>query len=168
MLLDALAGDESARTALKDANIPQYSPFDVDPHAEYEVGDVDNTVRYAASLAANGHSIVVDGAFPKGTAEQAVAIASRCLMNGRSVLYVPGVAEQKRLFIQTASANEMKAQVLDVSDEHANAALDKQLIAAVGFQPGVATQRFDQLADELVGVRSRLTRYLGDLHGGNG
>ena len=34
-------------------------------------------------------------------------------MNGRSVLYVPGVAEQKRLFIQTASANEMKAQVLD-------------------------------------------------------
>ena len=61
----------------------------------------------------------------------------------------------------------MKAQVLDVSDEHANAALDKQLIAAVGFQPGVATQRFDQLADELVGVRSRLTRYLGDLHGGN-
>lgn len=167
VLLDALAGDESARTALKDANIPQYSPFDVDPHAEYEVGDVDNTVRYAASLAANGHSIVVDGAFPKGTAEQAVAIASRCLMNGRSVLYVPGVAEQKRLFIQTASANEMKAQVLDVSDEHANAALDKQLIAAVGFQPGVATQRFDQLADELVGVRSRLTRYLGDLHGGN-
>ena len=94
-------GDESARTALKDANIPQYSPFDVDPHAEYEVGDVDNTVRYAASLAANGHSIVVDGTFPKGTAEQAVAIASRCLMNGRSVLYVPGVAEQKRLFIQT-------------------------------------------------------------------
>lgn len=167
VLLDALAGDESARTALKDANIPQYSPFDVDPHAEYEVGDVDNTVRYAASLAANGHSIVVDGTFPKGTAEQAVAIASRCLMNGRSVLYVPGVAEQKRLFIQTASANEMKAQVLDVSDEHANAALDKQLIAAVGFQPGVATQRFDQLADELVGVRSRLTRYLGDLHGGN-
>ena len=165
VLLDALAGDESARTALKDANIPQYSPFDVDPHAEYEVGDVDNTVRYAASLAANGHSIVVDGTFPKGTAEQAVAIASRCLMNGRSVLYVPGVAEQKRLFIQTASANEMKAQVLDVSDEHANAALDKQLIAAVGFQPGVATQRFDQLADELVGVRSRLTRYLGDLHG---
>ena len=76
-------------------------------------------------------------------------------------------AEQKRLFIQTASANEMKAQVLDVSDEHANAALDKQLIVAVGFQPGVATQRFDQLADELVGVRSRLTRYLGDLHGGN-
>ncbi|MCC2748876.1 hypothetical protein LK487_18055, partial [[Eubacterium] rectale] len=44
---------------------------------------------------------------------------------------------------------------------------DKQLISAVGFQQGVATQHFGQLADELVGVRSRLTRYLGDLHGVN-
>ena len=62
----------------------------------------------------------------------------------------------------------MKAQVLDVSDEHANAALDKQLIAAVGFQPGVATQRFDQLADELVGRALALDPATwGDLHGGN-
>lgn len=166
-LLDALAGSESAQSSLKGANPPQYSPFDTDPHTEYEVGDVDNTVRYAASLAAAGHSIVVDGEFSKGTAETAVAIASRCLMNGRSVLYVPGVAEQRRRFMHVASANEMKAQVLDVADERANAVLDQQLIAAVGFQPGVATQRFDQLADELVGVRSRLTRYLGDLHGVN-
>lgn len=167
VLLDALAGNENAQASLKNVDLPQYSPFDADPHAEFEVGDVDNTVRYAASLAAAGHSIVVDGEFPKGTAEQAVAIASRCLMSGRSVLYVPGVVEQKRLFMQAASANELKAQMLDVSDEQANAAIDKQLITAVGFQPGVATQRFDQLADELVGVRSRLTRYLGDLHGVN-
>lgn len=167
VLLDALAGDESARASLKDTNPPQYSPFDSDPHSEFEVGDVDNTVRYAASLAAAGHSIVVDGAFPKGAAEQSVAIASRCLMSGRSVLYVPGVTEQKRRFMQAASANELKAQLLDVADEHANAVIDRQLISAVGFQPGVATQRFDQLADELVGVRSRLTRYLGDLHGVN-
>jgi hypothetical protein len=167
VLLDALAGGETARNALKDADLPPYNPFDADPHSEFEVGDVDNTVRYAAFLASAGHSIVVDGTFPKGTAEQAVAIASRCLMNGRSVLYVPGVTEQKRLFMQAASANELKAQLLDVADEHANAAIDKQLISAVGFQPGVATQRFDQLSDELVGVRSRLTRYLGDLHGVN-
>ena len=166
-LLDALIGSEDARAALRGTDMPQYSPFDADPHAEFEVGDVDNTVRYAASLAAAGHSIVVDGSFPKGTAEPAVAIAARCLMNGRSVLYAPGVSEQKKLFIQAASANELKAQLLDVADEQANAAIDRQLIAAVGFQQGVATQRFDQLADELVGVRSRLTRYLGDLHGTN-
>ncbi|PJM79496.1 helicase [Bifidobacterium scaligerum] len=167
VLLDALAGSETSQAALNDADAPQYSPFDVDPHAEYEVGDVDNTVRYVASLAASGRSVVMDGTFPKGTAEQALAVASRCVMSGRSVLYVPGTAEQKRAFMQAAGANELKAQVLDVADEHVNAAIDKQLIAAVGFQPGVATQRFDQLADELVGVRSRLTRYLGDLHGGN-
>ena len=59
----------------------------------------------------------------------------------------------------------MGGQLLDIADDGANAAIDRQLIAAVGFQSGVATSRFDQLADELVGVRSRLTRYLGDLHG---
>ena len=164
-LIDALNGDEAARQEIHGGELPPYSPFDVDPHTEFEVGDVDNSVRYAASLAASGRSIVVDGS--ENGADQSIAIASRCLMNGRSVLYVPAVAEQKRRFIQAASANELSAQVLDVADGHINADIDKQLISAVGFQPGVATQRFDQLADELVGVRSRLTRYLGDLHGVN-
>ncbi len=82
-------------------------------------------------------------------------------MNGRSVLYVPCIADQKRRFRQAISANELSGQVLDVSDERCNDSIDHQLIAAVGFQPGVASSRFDQIADELVGVRSRLTRYLG-------
>ncbi|MBT1181484.1 helicase [Bifidobacterium sp. CP2] len=164
-LLDALAGDEKAAAALHDAPIADYSPFDADPHTEYEVGDVDNTVRYAAQLAASGHSITVDGALGRDTAEQAAAIASRCVMNGRSVLYVPGVAEQKRRFTHVMRANEMQGLLLDIADDKANASIDRQLITAVGFQEGVATQHFEQLADELVGVRSRLTRYLGDLHG---
>ncbi|MBT1173709.1 helicase [Bifidobacterium sp. MA2] len=164
-LLDAIAGDEDAANSLRNASIPDYSPFDADPHTEYEVGDVDNTVRYAAQLAASGHSVSVDGALGRDTAEQAAAIASRCVMNGRSVLYVPGVAEQKRRFTQVIRANEMQGMLLDIADENANADIDRQLITAVGFQEGVATQHFDQLADELVGVRSRLTRYLGDLHG---
>ncbi|NEG55009.1 helicase [Bifidobacterium platyrrhinorum] len=164
-LLDALAGDKDAIEALRGAPIPDYSPFDADPHTEYEVGDVDNTVRYAAQLAAAGHSIAIDGALGRDTAEQAAAIASRCVMNGRTVLYAPGVAEQKRRFMQVMRANEMQGLLLDIADERANASIDRQLITAVGFQSGVATQHFDQLADELVGVRSRLTRYLGDLHG---
>lgn len=164
-LLDALAGDKEAAATLRDAPIPDYSPFDADPHSEYEIGDVDNTVRYAAQLAASGHSVAVDGAVGKDTVEQAAAIATRCVMNGRTVLYAPGVAEQKRRFMQVMRANETSGMVLDIADEHANADIDRQLITAVGFQSGVATQHFDQLADELVGVRSRLTRYLGDLHG---
>ena len=164
-LLDALAGDQASIEALGGGSMPEYSPFDADPHSEYEIGDVDNTVRYAANMAAAGHSLFVDGEVGKGTAEQAAAIASRCVMNGHTVLYVPCVAEQKRRFIQTVSSNEMRGQMLDIADEKTNASIDRQLIAAVSFQPGVATSRFDQLADELVGVRSRLTRYLGDLHG---
>ncbi|NMN01590.1 helicase [Bifidobacterium panos] len=167
VLLDALAGDESSRASLSEAAIAEYSPFDVDPHSEYEVGDIDNTVRYAAQLAASGRSIAVDSALSNDTARQAAAIASRCVMNGRSVLYVPGVGEQKRRFMQAAHASEMASMVLDIADEKANTAIDRQLIAAVSFQAGAATEHFDQLADELVGVRSRLTRYLGDLHGVN-
>ena len=86
-------------------------------------------------------------------------------MNGRSVLYVPCVTDQKRRFVQAVAANEMSGQLLDIADDGANTAIDRQLIAAVGFQSGVASSRFDQISDELVGVRSRLTRYLGDLHG---
>lgn len=55
-------------------------------------------------------------------------------MNGRSVLYVPGVAEQKRHFLQSMHANEMTGMVLDIADEDSNTSIDRQLIAAVGFQ----------------------------------
>ena len=166
-ILDAIAGDEGAAEALRGDKLPEYSPFDGDPHAEFEAGDVDNTTRYAAAMAASGHSLFLDCAAGSNTAEQAVAIASRCVMNGRSVLYVSCVADQKRRFMQAMRANELDALALDVSEPNANAAIDRQLISAVGFQAGVATSRFDQLSDELVGVRSRLTRYLGDLHGVN-
>ena len=166
-VLDALAGDKSAIASLEGSQIPPYSPFDADPHGEYEIGDVDNTVRYAAQLAADGHSIFVDSAACNNTAEQSAAIASRCVMSGHSVLYVPCVTDQKRRFMQTVAANEMSGQLLDIADDGANTAIDRQLITAVGFQSGVASSRFDQIADELVGVRSRLARYLGDLHGIN-
>ena len=163
-VLDALAGSKEAAEALKDSGAPAFSPFDADPHNEFEVGDVDNAVRYAADMVAAGHSLGVDVVNGRDTADYAAAIASRCVMNGRSVLYVPCIADQKRRFRQAINANELSGQVLDVSDERCNDSIDHQLIAAVGFQPGVASSRFDQIADELVGVRSRLTRYLGDLH----
>ena len=166
-VLDALSGDKSAMASLEGSQIPPYSPFDADPHGEYEIGDVDNTVRYAAQLAADGHSVFVDSAACNNTAEQSAAIASRCVMAGHSVLYVPCVTDQKRSFMQTIAAKEMSGQLLDIADDGANTAIDRQLITAVGFQSGVATSRFDQIADELVGVRSRLARYLGDLHGIN-
>lgn len=165
VILDALAGDEQSIKTLHDGENQKFSPFDADPHTEFEIGDVGNAVRYAANVAAAGHSLFVDSAAGNDTAEQAAAIASRCVMNGRSVLYVPCVAEQKRRFTQVMNAGDLGGQLLDMADEQADADIDRQLISAVGFQPGAATSHFDQLADELVGVRSRLTRYLGDLHG---
>ncbi|MFT8787313.1 MAG: helicase [Bifidobacterium psychraerophilum] len=164
-VLDALAGDTKSIAELSGQEVPEFSPFDADPHAEFEIGDVRNSVRYAAQLASAGRSVFVDEPAGKAGALHAAAIASRCVMNGRSVLYVPGVADQKKRFAQELRASEMNALMLDVTESNTNAQIDRQLINAVGFQPGSAVTHFDQLADELVGVRSRLTRYLGDLHG---
>ncbi|RSX55008.1 helicase [Bifidobacterium dolichotidis] len=166
-MLDVLAGDSEAKAELQHQKMPAHSPFDGDPHAEFEVGDVDNTVRYAANMVAAGHSLFVDGTLVADTADQAAAIASRCIMAGKTVLYVPGVTEQKRRFKHAMRANELDGAVLDVADSKTNESIDHQLIQAVGLQQGVAASRFEQLADELVGVRARLTRYLGDLHGKN-
>ncbi|RBP97595.1 helicase [Bifidobacterium aemilianum] len=166
-LLDALAGDEQAISALRETSLPAYSPFDVDPHTETQIGDVDNSVRYAANMAASGRSIFVDSSAGDDTAVQAASIAAGCLSAGRSVLYVPCVAEQKRRFRKTVKASGMEDLMLDLADEQANKNLDRRLIRAVAFQPGAAASHFNQLADELVGVRSRLTRYLADLHGVN-
>lgn len=64
-------------------------------------------------------------------------------------------------------ANEMTGMVLDIADE------DSSTESTVSYRRGRVSRRawpaqhFDQLSDELVGVRSRLTRYLGDLHGVN-
>lgn len=164
--LDALAGDKSAAEGRW--KVPKFrSTVRLMPILMASMRSAMRTNTRPIRLAAcfRGHSLFVDSAIANNTAEQAAAIASRCVMNGRSVLYVPCVTDQKRRFVQAVAANEMSGQLLDIADDGANAAIDRQLIAAVGFQSGVASSRFDQIADELVGVRSRLTRYLGDLHG---
>ncbi len=164
-VIDAMAGDERSIEILKAANKHAYSPFDADPHGECEVGDVDNTVRYAAALAASGNSLFVNVDSCSDSAAIAAAIASRSVLAGRSVLYVPNVVEQQRRFRYTLNSHEISSLALDVADGHIAKHVDAQLISAVGARQSVATSRFEQVADELVGVRSRLTRYLGDLHG---
>ena len=46
------------------------------------------------------------------------------------------MTDQKRRFVQAVAANEMSGQLLDIADDGANAAIDRQLIAAVGFHRG--------------------------------
>ncbi len=165
--IDAMAGKEHAIQALQSIHKMEYSPFDADPHNECEVGEVDNTVRYAANLVASGSSLFVNIDSGSDSAAIAAAIASHSVIAGRSVLYVPNVVEQQRRFRYTLNAHEISSLALDVADGHIAKHVDAQLIAAVGARQSVATSRFEQVADELVGVRSRLTRYLGDLHGVN-
>ncbi len=164
-MIDAVAGDERALKELAANDRQEYSPLDVDPHGEYEVGDVDNVVRYASGLAANGVSLALDVDAGSDSASIAAAISSRCVLAGKSILYVPNVMEQQRRFRHALSANEISSLALDVSDSHLPKHVDSQLIAAVGARQSVASSRFEQVCDELVGVKTRLNRYLGDLHG---
>ncbi|MFP1704488.1 helicase [Gardnerella vaginalis] len=164
-MIDAVAGDERALQELVANDRQEYSPLDVDPHGEYEVGDVDNVVRYASGLAANGVSLALDVDAGSDSASIAAAISSRCVLAGKSILYVPNVMEQQRRFRHALSANEISSLALDVSDSHLAKHVDSQLIAAVGARQSVASSRFEQVCDELVGVKTRLNRYLGDLHG---
>lgn len=164
-MIDAVAGDERALKELAANDRQEYSPLDVDPHGEYEVGDVDNVVRYASGLAANGVSLALDVDAGSDSASIAAAISSRCVLAGKSILYVPNVMEQQRRFRHALSANEISSLALDVSDSRLAKHVDSQLIAAVGARQSVASSRFEQVCDELVGVKTRLNRYLGDLHG---
>lgn len=164
-MIDAVAGDERALQELAANDRQEYSPLDVDPHGEYEVGDVDNVVRYASGLAANGVSLALYVDAGSDSASIAAAISSRCVLAGKSILYVPNVMEQQRRFRHALSANEISSLALDVSDSHLAKHVDSQLIAAVGARQSVASSRFEQVCDELVGVKTRLNRYLGDLHG---
>lgn len=166
-MIDAIAGDDIAVESLGAKSTSDYSPLDADPHYEYEVGDVSNAVRYAAGMAANGASLAIDADAGCDSALIAAAISSRCVLAGKSVLYVPNVMEQQRRFRHALSANEISSLSLDVSDSHLAKHVDSQLIAAVGSRQSVASSRFEQVCDELVGVKTRLNRYLGDLHGVN-
>ena len=166
-MIDAIFSDKDAINKLKAFNDPQYTPFDADPHSEFEVGDVDNTVRYAATLAASGTSVFMNIDAGCDSATLAASVASRSVLAGHSVLYVANVSEQQRRFRHALSAHEISSLAVDVSDPHIAKHVDSQLISAVGVRHSVASSRFEQVADELVGVRARLTRYLGDLHKDN-
>lgn len=165
-LLDVFV-DEQAGQRLKEKELPEYRPFDSDPHDEVEVGDVDNVTRYAARVVSSGTSVFMNLPVAYDSVPHAVAIASRAALAGKTVLYAPGVSEQKRNFMLSMRDNKLAGFTLDLADAHGGSSIDKQLISAVSFQPGAAHNRFNQLADELVGVRGRLTKYLSDLHGKN-
>ncbi|TCD53720.1 helicase [Alloscardovia theropitheci] len=166
-LVDVFIDPDTIGAKLKAQKLPEYKPFDNDPHDEVEVGDIDNVTRYAARVAASGTSVFMNLPVAYDSVPHAVAIATRAALSGKTVLYTPGVSEQKRNFLLALRDNKINGFALDLADAHGGSSIDKQLIAAVSFKPGSAHERFNQLADELVGVRGRLTKYLSDLHGKN-
>lgn len=163
-LLDALAGSEQALSGLAAHALPTNPSDDADPHDELEVGDVPNPVRAAARAAAKGASLYLDAPSNATSAGYALAIATRAAAAGKTVLYAPCVGAQKEAFLEQATKLGVEGLVLDATDPAAAHSIDTRLIAAIGTPTHDATVRYNQLSDELVGIRARLSRYFGDLH----
>lgn len=164
-VLDALAGDETTSSSLAAEAVSQPAGMDADPHNEFEVGDVPNPVRYAARKVSEGMSVFLDAPSNATSAQYALAIASRAVAAGKTVLYAPCVGSQKDAFLAAAQSENVSALVLDATDPNYRTSIDKRLVEAVAAQNnGSSVSRFNQLADELVGIRGRISRYFGDLH----
>jgi hypothetical protein len=163
-VLDALAGDENAATSLRNVTVETPGAADADPHNECEVGDVPNPVRYAARKVAQGASIFLNAPSNATSARYALAIASRAVASGKTVLYAPCVGAQKDAFLREADRLGMSPLVLDAMDPNYRKSVDARLVEAVATPATKAMSRFNQISDELVGIRGRLSRYFGDLH----
>ncbi|MBP5786087.1 MAG: hypothetical protein J6V96_03255 [Aeriscardovia sp.] len=137
---------------------------DCDPHDEKEAGDVPNSARRAARLASMGQNVFLDAPASSGSSALALAIASRCACEGKSVIYSSPLGAQKEAFLQCAKDEGIEGLVLDVDDPEFPRAVDSQLVDSLNFQSEEAVMNFNRLADELVGVRSRLSNYFGNLH----
>ena len=106
----------------------------------------------------------MDASASSGSSALALAIASRCAYEGKRVIYSSPLGAQKEAFLQCARAEGIGSLVLDVDDPNFPKAVDDQLVASLNFQSEEAVTNFNRIADELVGVRSRLSKYFGDLH----
>ena len=137
---------------------------DLNPHDEKEVGDVPNSARRAARLASLGQCVFLDAPASSASVSLALAIASRCACEGKSVIYSSPLGEQKEAFLQCSKDEGIANLVLDVDEHNFAKEIDAQLSDSLNFQSEEAVTNFNRIADELVGIRSRLSKYFGDLH----
>ena len=166
VIIQALAEDAGSIRALHDAQLESFSQEDADPHAELEVGDVSNTVRYAARQVSKGTSLFINAPMGNESARQALAVASRVAQTGKSVLYVAGNLEQKKLFKQQAEHNKMASAIADVADPEVARDIDATLVAALNSKNHAdqSMSAFIRTSDELSGLRQRLSGYFDELH----
>ncbi|MBR4399982.1 MAG: hypothetical protein IKT06_03560 [Aeriscardovia sp.] len=156
ILKDFLGGKEAVQRPIEKE--------DLDPHDEKEVGDVPNGARRAAKLASMGQCVFLDAPSSSSSASLALAIASRCACEGKSVIYSSPLGGQKEAFLRYAGKEGIKNLVLDVDERDFAKEIDAQLSNSLSFKNEEAVTNFNRIADELVGVRARLSKYFGDLH----
>jgi hypothetical protein len=161
----ALSGDREAVAALRDQDL-KVEDADQDPHEEREAGDVPARVRAAARLAADGASFLLDTPAGLGSVAPALALATGAAAQARRVIVVPDGPRQKQEFLRQAAQAGVSSLIMDLGDRQAGDAVDRQFVDSLSPATGrsTAVTDFNRTADELVGVRSRLSGYFDSLH----
>lgn len=142
------------------------TPPDSDLYEEFGIGDVSESIRQCGRQAIQGHSIIADIPSNRSSVHAGFALATGCAAQGRSVLYVPTTAHEKEDFLQLVEENDLQDFVLDLTDPHGAQALDRTIINTLTHQSDEVDpiRQYNTIADELVGMSSRLNSYFSQLH----
>jgi hypothetical protein len=165
-LLTALAGDLEARSQLSRQVVPPLVGYDRPPDHERGVGDLDVAQLHVLDVVAAGTSALVDAPAGAPVAATVAAIVADAVGSGRSVLYVSGVAAEKRAVAKMLRAFGLGECLLDL--EPSPDWRDKSLVQLVsGLQvtaPPVDAAGIGQIRTALAERSAQITSYLAALH----
>lgn len=164
-LVAALAGDQRARAAL---DVPLDPPRreDRDPDAERGAGDLDPAQLDAVEAVGTGASLLLDAPPGSDIAATLAAILADAAASGRTVMHVPSTSADGRAVADALRELGLGSIVMDLTEDAAwrrNAA--EGIKESLGVrEPDLDVAEIVALRQELVSVRSRLSRYITALH----
>ena len=168
-LIAAIAGDQDAATALRNANAPgevnERLPNTMPPESEFLVLDADSSQSYVVNAVASGRSLVVEGPPGTGKSQTISNLIATLSAQGKSVLFVA----EKRAAIEAVYKRLDEVGLGDVAlDLHGSKLKKKELaeslarsLRGVGESP---RPKLGRLHGELAQLRDQLVTYETELH----
>ncbi len=164
-LIRRMLGDEAAG-APADSQTPSERELDdlLDIREAYQVLDADASQLRAIVTAKQGHSFVIFGPPGTGKSQTITNIVTECLSTGKTVLFV----SEKMAALEVVKRRLDRVGLGDFCLElHSTKARRRAVVDELGrvlSKGPYAARSGETLAEELLGVRERLRRYVLDLH----
>ncbi len=164
-LILALAGHHKSIESLA-VELPEAATGDIEPHLERGVGDLDPSGRRVLDALATGGHLFVDAPVGADTTGVIAAVVAEASAIGRSVLYVPGHRRAAAALKERLHELDLDDLTLDVpADPNWRSAVSRRLLGAMTHDADpVDVTRISRVRQELVAVRTELSRTLSSLH----